>query len=107
MAAPLVVVIPHSLGATEARRRLEGGLDNLRTQFSAQLTRSEIAWTGNDAQLHLAALGQSIDARLEVGDDNVRVEVVLPWLLARLAEKAKGWLTKTGGDMLSLPPPKA
>ena len=107
MAAPLVVVIPHSLGAAEARRRLEGGLDNLRTQFSAQLTRSEIAWAGNDAQVHLAALGQSIDARLEVADDNVRVEVVLPWLLARLAEKAKGWLTKTGGDMLSLPPPKA
>ena len=66
MAAPLVVVIPHSLGAAEARRRLEGGLDNLRTQFSAQLTRSEIAWAGNDAQVHLAALGQSIDARLEV-----------------------------------------
>ncbi len=107
MAAPLVVVIPHSLGAAEARRRLESGLDNLRTQFAGQLTRSEVAWDGNDARVNLAALGQTIDATIAVADDNVRVEVVLPWLLARLAEKAKGWLTKTGGDILKLPPPKA
>jgi hypothetical protein len=107
MAQPLVVVIPHQLGAEEARRRIEAGLEKMRAQFASQLSASEVAWAGDQAAVHVAAMGQRIDAKLDVAPDNVRVEIVLPWLLARFAEKAQGWLTKAGTDILSLPPPKA
>jgi hypothetical protein len=106
MPAPLVVTIPHQLGAAEARRRIETGLERLRGQFSAHLSTAEVQWTGNHADVRVVAMAQTVNAGIDIGDDAVRVEFVLPWLLARLAERARGFLTKAGTDMLSLPPPK-
>ena len=42
----------------------------------------------------------AVAGHLEVMDDTVRVEVMLPWILATLAEKAKGLITKQGTLML-------
>ena len=43
--------------------------------------------------MRIAALGQSMTAQIDVMPDSVRIEAQLPWLLAALGEKAKGFLT--------------
>ncbi|HEY0352604.1 MAG TPA: polyhydroxyalkanoic acid system family protein [Enterovirga sp.] len=100
MAKPLVVVIPHQLGRAEARRRLETGLGQLKHSFAEKVTSIEDAWTGDRLDMKVGALGQSVSGHLDVGEDQVRVELELPWMLAMLAEKAKGLIEKQGTLLL-------
>ncbi len=86
-AAPLVVSIPHSLGKAEALRRLKSGLDGL--PQAGLLTLDQQAWTDNRMSFAVRALGQSVPGSLEVHDDLVRLEVVLPVLLQKLWEPLK------------------
>jgi len=100
MSKPLVVVIPHQLGRVEARRRLETGLGQLKHSFADKVTSIEEAWAGDRLDIRVGALGQSITGNLDVGEDQVRVELQLPWMLAMLAEKAKGLIQKQGTLLL-------
>jgi hypothetical protein len=49
------------------------------------------------------ALGQAASGHLDVADDHVRVEVVLPWLLQRFAEVAQAAIRKRGNMLLGKP----
>jgi Putative polyhydroxyalkanoic acid system protein (PHA_gran_rgn) len=87
MSAPLVVTIPHRLGREEAVRRLKNGLGQARTSFSHQLTVDEEVWAGDRLTFRIRALGQSSSGIIDVNEDNLRLEVTLPWLLAKLSER--------------------
>ena len=100
MSKPLVVLIPHKLGREEARRRLQTGLGTIRSRFGDKLTAVEDSWTGDHADFRVVALGQSVSGKLDVMEEQVRVEVELPWFLALIAEKAKALITKQGQLML-------
>ena len=47
-------------------------------------------------QFRLAALAHSVSGTIEVFDDHVRLEVVLPWLLAKIAEKIQPLIQREG-----------
>jgi hypothetical protein len=49
----------------------------------------------------VAVLAQTISGRVDVGDNEVRLEVDLPWMLAMLAEKITGRIAKQGTLMLT------
>jgi putative polyhydroxyalkanoate system protein len=100
MSKPLVVVIPHQLGREGARQRLDSGLETLKSKFGAQISSIDSSWTGDHLDLVVKAVGQSVTAGLDVADDNVRVEVQLPWMLAMIAEKAKNLIQKEGQLLL-------
>lgn len=85
MSRPVVVDIPHTLGKDEAIRRLKAGFARV-ASGAPLLTIEEEAWVDNRLTFKLAALGQSAEGTADVDDANVRVEVVLPWLLQRVAE---------------------
>jgi len=87
MAAPLTVSIPHSLGKAEAQRRLKAGLEGL--PQAGLLKVDQQAWADNRMTFNVRALGQSVPGSLEVLDDAVRLEVVLPGLLMKLWEPLK------------------
>lgn len=87
MAAPLVVSIPHSLGKAEAMKRLQSGLQGL--PASGLLTLEQQPWVDNKLPFAVRAFGQSVPGSLEVNDDQVRLEVVLPPLLRKLWEPLK------------------
>jgi hypothetical protein len=78
---PLTVDLPHSLGAEEARRRIAGGADNLKAHLPAG-AKVRSAWTGDRLALQVFALGQEVNAGVEVHDPFVRVEILLPPALA-------------------------
>lgn len=87
MTAPLVVSIPHRLGKQEAARRLKTGFGQARTSFSHLLSVEEEVWNGDRLTFRLRALGQSANGTIDVAEDHLRLEVALPWLLAKLSER--------------------
>jgi Putative polyhydroxyalkanoic acid system protein (PHA_gran_rgn) len=88
MSAPLVVSIPHRLGREEAMRRLKAGLTRAATSIPV-LKVDEERWEDNRMVFRVSALGQVAAGHLDVADDHVQLEVVLPWLLQRFAEVAQ------------------
>jgi hypothetical protein len=100
MSRPLVVSIPHRLGKDEAVRRLKSGLGNVRTNFGHLLAVQEETWTGDHLQFRVSALAQVVSGNIDVADDHVKLEVVLPWLLAKLAETLQPLIRKEGALML-------
>jgi hypothetical protein len=100
MSKPLIVEIPHQLGREEARRRLQRGIGQLKTKFGEHVTSVDERWTDDHLDVTIRALGHGISAGLDVETDHVRLEVQLPWVLALLAEKAKGFIRKEGQILL-------
>src|SRR5215204_3815674 len=100
MSKPLVVTIPHRLGKEEAVRRLKTGLGCVRTNFGHLLAVQQEVWTGDHLQFQVSALGQAAGGIIDVEEDHVRLEVTLPWLLAKLAEKIQPMIRQQGTLML-------
>jgi hypothetical protein len=100
MAEPLTVIIPHRLGQDEATRRLKSGLAGIRQTFGGKLAVIEEAWTENHLDFRVGLLGQMLAGTIDVADENVRLNVELPWLLAKLASKAKSLIERQGQLML-------
>jgi hypothetical protein len=100
MSKPLVVSIPHALGKDEAARRLRDGFGQLKSQFGDKIASLDGTWAGDRMDFRVGAMGQNISGHLEVMDDSVKVELQLPWVLAMIAEKAKGFVRKQGTLML-------
>jgi hypothetical protein len=90
MAEPVKVSIPHSLGKAEAMRRLESGLKGIPT--NSVLALEQQPWIDNKLPFVVRALGQSIPGSMQVDDDAVRIEVMLPALLRKLWEPLKDQL---------------
>src|SRR3989440_12944349 len=100
MSAPLVVSIPHSLGRDEAMRRLKTGLS--RAASSVPVLRvDEERWEDNRMVFRVRALGQAAAGHVDVEDDHVKIEVVLPWLLQRFAEVAQAAIKHRGNLLLT------
>jgi Putative polyhydroxyalkanoic acid system protein (PHA_gran_rgn) len=100
MSAPLVVSIPHSLGREEAMRRLKTGLSRAATSVP-MLSVDEEHWEDNRMIFRVRAMGQAAAGHVDVADDHVRVEVVLPWLLQRFAEAAQAMIRSRGDRLLT------
>ena len=100
MSQPLVVSIPHRLGKDEAVRRLQAGLGSVRANFGQLLAVQEEIWTGDHLQFRVSVLGQAASGAIDVADDHVRLEVMLPWLLAKIAQKITPAIRKEGTLML-------
>ena len=100
MSAPLIVSIPHHLGREEATRRLKSGLARAASSIPV-LQVDEERWEDNRMIFRVRALGQAASGHLDVADDHVRLEVVLPWLLQRFAEVAQAAIKHRGQLMLT------
>ena len=85
MAEPLVVTIPHKLGKDEALRRIKPALGKASASFPV-LTVEEEIWSGDSMIFRVRALGQVAAGKVDVGEQSVRLEVTLPWLLHKFAE---------------------
>jgi Putative polyhydroxyalkanoic acid system protein (PHA_gran_rgn) len=100
MSAPLIVSIPHRLGRDEATRRLKVGLTRAATSIPV-LKVDEERWEDHRMIFRVRALGQAASGHLDVADDHVRLEVVLPWLLQRFAQAAQVAIQNRGHLLLT------
>ncbi|TMK09738.1 MAG: polyhydroxyalkanoic acid synthase [Alphaproteobacteria bacterium] len=100
MSAPLVVSLPHRLGREEAIRRLKEGLTRAASSVPV-LKVDEERWEEDRMIFRVRALGQAVSGHVDVADDHVRVEVMLPWLLQRFAQAAQAAIKNRGNLLLT------
>ncbi len=101
---PLVVTISHRLGREEAKRRIASGLDSIRVEVARYVRTLDYSWTDYRLDFRTGLLLQTITGRLDVGDDFVRIELLLPRLLHLAARTIAGRIEQRGAALLE--PPK-
>ena len=89
MTRPLIVNIPHALVREEATRRLKRGMARASTAIPMFKIEEE-TWSGDHLSFKVSGMGQEAFGTAEVNDTDVRIEIVLPWLLQRLGEMVQG-----------------
>ncbi|MGE0210403.1 MAG: polyhydroxyalkanoic acid system family protein [Parvibaculaceae bacterium] len=104
MSKPLTVTVPHKLGKDEAVRRLKTGLGTIRDKFGHLIRIDNEAWAGDRLTFQISALGQSASGTVDVFEQEAVIEVQLPWLLHRIAERATGLIRKEGTLLLEKKP---
>jgi hypothetical protein len=82
----VTVIIGHHLGKVEAVRRLKEGFARTNGHLGPIIAIEQETWEGNILRFRMRALGQTAAASIEVLDDALRIEVSLPWLLAKAAK---------------------
>lgn len=100
MANNLTLSIPHQLTRAEARRRIQEQLARLQQQYGGMLGRVEERWDGDTLHFAVSAAGQTVSGQAFVEDQAVRLEVVLPWMLAMLAGPVQQAIEKQGTALL-------
>ncbi|HEY8617800.1 polyhydroxyalkanoic acid system family protein [Phenylobacterium sp.] len=100
MTKAITVNIPHELGRAEARRRIEEGFERFSAQMGGAAGAFTKSWDGNRLSFAVQAMGQAISGSIDVEEASVRLEVLLPNLLALVAGKLKGRLQKEGQILL-------
>lgn len=104
MPKPVSITISHELGREAALARLRGGIDRIRDKLGmVKMQLVEEEWSGDTVQFGVAAFGYTVRGRLEVEEALVRVEVMLPFVLAVFAEKLKLGVEKQGRILLEKP----
>jgi hypothetical protein len=84
---PVTVIVAHHLGKVEAVRRLKDGFARTKGQLGHMIAIEQETWEGDTLRFHMRALGQTAAGTIEVLDDALRIEVSLPWLLAKAAKR--------------------
>jgi Putative polyhydroxyalkanoic acid system protein (PHA_gran_rgn) len=100
MSQPLVLSIPHHLGRDEAVRRLKSGLDRAGRDFASVISIQQQVWTHNRLAFRVSALAQTAAGTIDVFDNAVRLELTLPWLLAKIADRFIPTIEQTGRLLL-------
>lgn len=101
MSQPIVVSIPHRLGKEEAARRLKAGFEKMVAAVGAVVTVGRQDWIGDDhLDFSLNALGQTASGTMDVTDEQVKLEILLPGMLGMLANKVKDMITQRGQILL-------
>ena len=85
MSDTVTVTVGHHLGRAEAVRRVKEGLAQAHGHLGPIRIEQE-SWEGDTLHFRARALGQTAIAVIAVSDDALRVEVSLPWLLAKAAK---------------------
>ncbi len=99
MTQPIDVDLPHNLGKDEARRRIANNIHKLKEHIpgGAQV---QSGWTGDQLNLDVAAMGQSVAATIDVHDKSVHLKVLLPGMLGMFAGAIQAGLQKKGSVLL-------
>ena len=94
MSDNVTVIVAHRLGKVEAVRRLREGFARANGQLGPMIAVEQQAWDGDTLRFRMRALGHTAAASIEALEDAVRIEVSLPWLLAKLAKQLLPMLRK-------------
>ena len=100
MSKPIDVDIPHKLGRTEARRRLADNIGKLTDHIPGGASHVISSWVGDRLSLTVEALGQKVDALIDVEETKVHARIELPGMLALFAAPIEAMLKAKGSDLL-------
>lgn len=100
MQQPIDVDLPHKLGREEARRRISGNFHKLRDHIPGGASRIEERWNGDRLNLTIHAMGQAVEAQIDVEETRVHCRIQLPGVLALFAAPIEAMLKANGSDLL-------
>ena len=79
----MMIDIPHSLGAEEAKRRLKSRIGELSSHIPGGAAEVRSNWPTEDRMtLSVDAMGQSVSTVLDVEDKIIRLQLQLPAMLS-------------------------
>jgi hypothetical protein len=100
MHRPIDVDLPHKLGRDEARRRLATNIHKLKDHIPGGATHVDSSWVGDRLNLNVHAMGQSVEAQIDVEDAKVHCRIQLPGMLSLFAAPIEAMLKAKGSDLL-------
>jgi hypothetical protein len=101
MSAPLTIDIPHKLGKAGARERLRNRAGELASHIPGGMADVRSSWPSEDEMaLEIAAMGQTMAARLEVHEALVRVHLILPPMLGMFSGMIGAAVRESGTQLL-------
>lgn len=104
MARPVTVTISHALGLEGARARIEGRIGELEQSIAGNMgLKFERHWEGERLHLRARGFGQNVTGEVDIFPAHVRITVMLPGLLAGMAEALAGKVEKQGRVLLGPP----
>ena len=99
MSEPLVVTISHKLGKEEALRRVKPALSKASENFPVLAVEQEV-WSGDRMDFRVRAMGQVAVGNIHMGENDVRLEVTLPWLLHKFGQVVQKTIAGKGQILL-------
>lgn len=87
MRETVTVIVVHRLGRVEAVRRLKDGLARAAGNLGGMISIEDETWQGDTLHFRMRALGQTAAGTIEALEDALRIQVSLPWLLAKAAKR--------------------
>jgi putative polyhydroxyalkanoate system protein len=100
---PLTIVIPHQLSKADARQRIESHFTELLGQYGSSLDHIEHHWVEDRLDFQAGVMGMNISGKLQIEDQAVRVEIVLPWVLTTMSKTLQQTVEDQGRKLLSGP----
>ncbi len=101
--APVTIIIPHQLSKVEARQRIEAHFTKLLGQYGSSLDHLEHHWNGDALDFQAGVMGMTISGKLQIEDQAVRVEIVLPWVLTTMSKTLTQTIEQEGRKLLGAP----
>lgn len=99
MAQPIEVDLPHKLGKEEARRRIANNTHKL-TEHIPGGAQVDSSWSGDQLSLQVQAMGESVQALIDVQETRVHLKVLLPGMLGMFGGVIQAALQKKGHVLL-------
>ena len=99
MSQPIDVDLPHTLGKDEARRRIANNIHKLEQHIPGG-AKVQSGWSGDQLNLNVAAMGETVNATIEVMDSKVHLRVLLPGMLGMFSGMIQAALQKKGNVLL-------
>ena len=99
MTQPIEVDLPHKLGKDEARRRIANNVHKL-TEHIPGGAQVQSGWSGDQLNLEVQAMGQSVTASIDVRETLVHLKVLLPPMLGMFSGLIQASLQKKGNVLL-------
>jgi putative polyhydroxyalkanoate system protein len=99
MTQPIDIDLPHNLGKDEARRRIANNIHKLEEHIPGG-ARVQSGWTGDQLNLNIEAMGEAVNATIDVMETKVHLKVLLPGMLGMFSGIIQAALQKRGGVLL-------
>jgi hypothetical protein len=100
MQRPIDVDLPHKLGREEARRRLANNIHKLQDHIPGGASHVDSSWVGDRLNLTVHAMGQAVEAEIDVDETKVHCRIQLPGMLSLFAAPIEAMLKAKGSDLL-------
>jgi hypothetical protein len=100
MERPIDVDLPHQLGRDEAHRRIANNIHKLKEHIPGGTSHVVSSWAGDRLTLNVQAMGQTVEALIDVEETKVHCRIQLPGMLAFFAGPIESMLKLKGSDLL-------